>query len=54
MNAPIFNWQQKGWPKATCNRATLRDELKAFETAFKALKKALVAPRDGRCVPQPQ
>jgi len=28
-----YNWQQKGWPKATCNRAVLREELKAFETA---------------------
>ena len=42
----MFNWRQKGWPKATCNRAALRDELKAFETAFKALKKALKAPQD--------
>ena len=24
-----FNWQQKGWPKASCNRLDLRDELKA-------------------------
>ena len=46
MNAPIFNWQQKGWPKATCNRAALRDELKAFEAAFRTLKKALKAPQD--------
>ena len=46
MNAPIFNWQQKGWPKATCNRAALRDELKAFAAAFRTLKKALKAPQD--------
>ena len=46
MNAQTFNWQQKGWPKATCNRAALRDELKAFETAFRMLKKALKAPQD--------
>lgn len=41
-----FNWQQKGWPKVTCNRAALRDELKAFEAAFKALKKALGKSQD--------
>ena len=41
-----FNWQQKGWPKATCNRAALRDELKAFEVAFRELKKALRKPQD--------
>lgn len=41
-----FNWQQKGWPKATCNRAALRDELRAFEAAFKALKKALGKSQD--------
>jgi len=41
-----YNWQQKGWPKATCNRAALRDELKAFEAAFKALKKALGKTQD--------
>ena len=41
-----YCWQQKGWPKATCNRAALRDELKAFASAFKTLKKALKAPQD--------
>lgn len=41
-----FNWQQKGWPKVTCNRAALRDELKAFEAAFKALKKSLGKSQD--------
>ena len=46
MNAQTFNWQQKGWPKATCNRAALRDELKAFAAAFKTLKKALKGPQD--------
>ena len=46
MNRPLFNWQQKGWPKAICNRAALRDELKAFEAAFRTLKKALKAPQD--------
>lgn len=46
MNAQAFNWQQKGWPKATCNRAALRDELKAFVAAFKTLKRALKGPQD--------
>ena len=46
MNVPTYNWQQKGWPKATCNRAALREELKAFEAAFRTLKKALKAPQD--------
>jgi len=41
-----YNWQQEGWPKATCNRAALRDELKAFETAFRSLKKVLKKPQD--------
>ena len=42
----LFNWQQKGWPKATVNRAALRDELKAFGAAFRELKKALKKPQD--------
>ena len=46
MSAGQFNWQQKGWPRATCNRAALRDELKAFEGAFRELKKALKKPQD--------
>jgi len=41
-----FNWQQEGWPRATVSRAALRDELKAFEAAFAALKKALKKPQD--------
>ena len=41
-----FNWQQRGWPTATVNRAALRDELKAFEAAFKTLSKALKMPQD--------
>ena len=42
----VYNWQQAGWPKASCNRAVLRGELKAFATAFRSLKKALKAPQD--------
>ena len=30
-----FNWQQKGWPKATVNTAALRDELDAFKVALR-------------------
>lgn len=47
-----FNWQQKGWPKATVNRAALRDELKAFGVAFRALRKALRKPQDLEIVAQ--
>ena len=25
----VYNWKQAGWPKASCNRAVLRDELAA-------------------------
>ena len=30
-----FNWQQKGWPKATVNTAALRDELDAFKVILR-------------------
>ena len=39
-----FNWQQKGWPNATINRAALSDELKAFTSAFYAVKKLIGKP----------
>lgn len=42
----IYHWQQEGWPKAVCNRSVLRDELKAFDVAFKTLKKALKKTQD--------
>ncbi len=42
----VYNWQQEGWPKATVNRAVLRDELREFAIAFRALKKALNKPQD--------
>ena len=41
-----YNWQQKGWPRASVKRAALREELKAFESAFKALKKCLAPAQD--------
>ena len=41
----MFNWQQKGWPKATCNRAALRDELKAFEDGEEGVKAGLSAAK---------
>ena len=35
MGAPTYNWQQKGWPRFTYNRAHLSDELSAFADAFR-------------------
>ena len=29
MSAPTYNWQQKGWPRFTYNRAHLSDEINA-------------------------
>ena len=46
MNAPIYNWQQKGWPRFTYNRAHLSDELSAFADAFRKVKKALRPKQD--------
>ena len=40
-----FNWQQKGWPKATVNTAALRDELDAFKVALRYAKKLLGTPQ---------
>ena len=34
-----FNWQQKGWPKATVSKAALRDELEAFKIALRDAKR---------------
>lgn len=42
----MYNWQLESWPKATINRAALREELSAFTKAFKELKKALKKPQD--------
>ena len=41
-----YNWQQSGWPNAVVRRAALRDELKAFEGAFKELRRALGRSQD--------
>lgn len=46
MNAPIYNWQQKGWPRFTYNRALLSDELSAFADAFRKVKTALRSKQD--------
>ena len=53
MEERIYNWQQEDWPKATVNRAALRDELKAFKTAFKEIKKLLAHPQDPEVVEVP-
>ena len=45
-----FNWQLKGWPKATVNRAALVDELKAFETAFLNVKNAIRKRVDAKAI----
>ena len=42
----LYNWQQKGWPRAEVNRNVLSGELRAFAAAFSALKKALKKPQD--------
>ena len=41
MSAPTYNWQQKGWPRFTYNRAHLADDLSAFADAFRKVKTAL-------------
>ena len=41
-----YNWQQKGWPNATVDRSAIKDELKAFEVAFRAVKKCLKSAQD--------
>ena len=46
MSAPIYNWQQKGWPRFTYNRALLSDELSAFADAFRKVKTALRSKQD--------
>ena len=41
MKSGTYNWQKQGWPKVSVDCAALREELKDFATAFKALKKLL-------------
>ena len=41
-----FNWQQKGWPKATVDRRVLGAELRDFAAAFRAVQKAFKKPQD--------
>ena len=50
MDAAIYNWQQKGWPKFTFNRALLADELAAFAEAFRKVKAALRHGQDPELV----
>lgn len=45
-----FDWQRKGWPKATINRAALREELDAFRTALRAAKNFLKKPQDPEAI----
>ena len=44
----IFNWQQRGWPKATVNKAALRDELDAFKIALRDAIEPLNEPLNER------
>ena len=46
----MFNWQQRGWPKATVNRAALKDELDAFKIALRGAKKFLGKPQEPEAV----
>ena len=46
----MFNWQQKGWPKARVDKAALKDELDSFRTAFANVKDALRKPQDHKAV----
>lgn len=46
----MFNWQQRGWPKATVNKAALRDELDAFKAAFLKMKAVLRRPPDPKAI----
>ena len=41
-----YNWQQKGWPNVTVDRSAIKDELKAFESAFLKVKKYLKPAQD--------
>ena len=46
----MFNWQQRGWPKATVNKAALRDELDAFKSALRDAKRFLGKPQEPEAV----
>ena len=45
-----FNWQQKGWPVATVEKAALKDELAAFKAALGNAKKLLKKPQSPEAV----
>ncbi|MGN0886719.1 MAG: DUF4172 domain-containing protein [Candidatus Spyradenecus sp.] len=45
-----YNWQQAAWPKVTVNKAALREELKAFETALGHVKQAFLRQMDAKAV----
>ena len=46
----MFNWQQRGWPKATVNKVALRDELDAFKIALRDAKRFLGKPQEPEAV----
>lgn len=45
-----FNWQQKGWPNATVDKAALKDELASFNAALAKVKAALVRPQNPKAI----
>ena len=45
-----YNWQQKGWPNVTVDRSEIKDELKAFESAFLKVKNAIRKEVDAKAI----
>ena len=45
-----YNWQQKGWPNVTVDRSEIKDELKAFESAFLKVKNAIRKEVDAKAL----
>ena len=45
-----YNWQQKGWPNVTVDRSAIKDELKAFESAFLKVKNAIRKEVDAKAL----
>lgn len=41
----VYNWQQKGWPNFTFDRAALDDELASFAAAFARVSRTLEKPQ---------
>ena len=50
MDEARFNWQQKGWPNATVNRAAVEEELAAFAAVFAKVRAVLENPQEPNAV----